>query len=201
MRTMSEWKLFTDEEAYVSTFEFHEHRERAAHLEQANHVGRLHAAFRLVLAAAEAINKPLVRVIDLGCGDGGLLQLLKADPGVAAQGYDFQPSNAAGWVERGVHAEALNFVEHWDEVPLAHIYVMTECLEHLTKPHEMVGRIAERNAHLVCSSPFTEHAGSHDECHAWAWDMEGYAQMIKDEGFVIHVQEPAGGMFQVVWAS
>src|SRR5687767_4559878 len=100
---MSEWKLFDGDEADVSTFEFHEHRPRAPHLEQPIHRPRLEAAAVLVKVAANLGGKTLA---DLGCGDGGLLQPTAGV--VEGWGYDFCPANAAGWDERNVVAEALD---------------------------------------------------------------------------------------------
>jgi len=192
-----EAKLFDDDVAHVSTFAFHEHRERAPHLEQYVHRGRLDAAASAVLRACVGVSG-VPFVVDLGCGDGGLLSLLPEH--ITAVGYDFQPTNTAGWAERVVVAHASNFVERWDdEIPQADVYVMTEVLEHLTDPHEMVRRVRRRNAQLVASSPWTETYESHDECHAWAWDTEGYAAMIRTAGFKI-VEHTTTGMFQIVWA-
>src|SRR5215831_18702300 len=152
---MAEWKLFDGDEPHVSTFAFHEHRERAPHLEQSVHQGRLNLARELVLVAAEWVRVARkfeagrrVTVVDLGCGDGGLLQLLGEDHQiVTAHGYDFQPSNVNGWADRQVNATSLNVVEDWATVADADVYVITECLEHLARPHEMVRRIYARGAH------------------------------------------------------
>ena len=130
---------------------------------------------------------------------GGFLSLFNDDKYTIAVGYDFQPANAAGWEQRRVHASALNFVEHWDAINWADVYVITEVLEHLTDPHAMVRRIYERGAQLVCSSPWNETYDSHDACHAWAWDRDGYAKMITDAGFDIVAHE-TWNQFQVVWA-
>lgn len=199
---MAEWRLFTGDAAHVSTFEFHEHRERAPHLEQGVHQGRLRLAADFVREAVDRVEtrvKAPATVIDLGCGDGGLLSLVSRLPWVNAFGYDFQPSNARGWEERNVHAKALNFVAEFDGLPAADVYVMTEVLEHLTNPHDFVQKIAMREAQLVASSPFTEHSGSHDECHAWAWDEEGYKQLMRQAGFKV-VRHETTGMFQVIHA-
>lgn len=199
---MSEWKLFDGDTPHVSTFEFHEHRERAPHLEQWVHRGRLDAAARFAIQALAELNErhaPRV-LVDLGCGDGGLLQLIERVTEIRGRGYDFQPSNVEGWKERNVDALSLNFIEHWDDIPFAEIYVITECLEHLADPHGMVRRIRERGTQIICSSPWTETYESHDECHAWAWDTEGYAKMVTDVGFTIRAHEKVG-MFQVVWAT
>jgi hypothetical protein len=187
-----EWKLFDGDVPHVSTFEFHEHRDRAPHLEQSVHLGRLTRACDFIMMNTGGVS----RWVDLGCGDGGLLMLGKSR-GLYGIGYDFQPSNAMGWNERGVFATSLNFVEHWDLVVDADVYSITECLEHLADPHQMVRQIHERNACIVASSPWTEHAGSHDECHAWAWDQQGYAQLLTDAGFTVD-QHVTDGMFQII---
>lgn len=199
---MTEWKLFDGDVAHVSTFDFHSDRERAPHWEQSIHRPRLEQAVRFVLDARQ-IDDGVTKVVDLGCGDGGLIAHLNDNWQnlIAAVGYDFQPSNIAGWTERGLVSQtfAMDFVKNWTYVIDADVYVITECLEHLTDPHMMLRNIRARGAQLVCSSPWTEHYASHDECHAWAWDFEGYEQLVINAGFAIreHVKE---GMFQVIWA-
>jgi hypothetical protein len=197
-----EARLFDSDIPFVSTFEFHKDRERAPHLEQYVHRGRLDTTARFGIEAIAGLNDRVGQkvLVDLGCGDGGFLQLFERLTDIRGRGYDFQPSNAVGWAERGVDAQALNFVEHWDEVAFADVYVITECLEHLADPHEAVRRIFARGAQIICSSPHTETYESHDECHAWAWDVEGYANMIKTAGFRIKRHETVG-MFQVIWAA
>lgn len=208
-----EAKLFEGDTAHVSTFAFHEHRERAPHLEQPVHRRRLERAAQLVSAAAvkvralyaaEWTSDTAVYVSDLGCGDGGLLQLLKLAPeGITAWGYDFAPANAAGWAERGVDGRAADvFGADQEHIALGEIAVMTEVLEHLTDPHGALQWLADHvdsPDFLVCSSPWTETAESHDACHAWAWDREGYAAMLTDAGWEIEVHDTVG-MFQVVLA-
>jgi hypothetical protein len=217
-----EAKLFDGDRAPVSTFAFHQHRERAPHLEQGVHRSRLELAARLVREAAgrrlierAAVNilDGYVTVSDLGCGDGGLLQLLKDDPSLEAWGYDFQPSNPAGWAERGIEAYSRNVFDAGAEMaglpinPSAlcgEIVIMTEVLEHLSRPHQVLAWLAHpnnggRGRYLVCSSPWTETAESHDACHAWAWDQDGYRAMIESAGFDVLAHETTG-MFQVVMA-
>jgi trans-aconitate methyltransferase len=169
-----EYRRFAPGESVVSTAEFHHDRERAPHLEQHAHRDRL-------LMAQELIDNYFPRsVIDLGCGDGGLVSLLKnSEYGV--WGYDFQPSNIAGWIAREVDDICAlgSFIELWNVIPRADLYVLTEVLEHLEEPYEAIRRIVERGAALVCSSPWMEHEGSIDGCHNWAWDMPGYIAMLE----------------------
>jgi hypothetical protein len=193
---MTEWKLFDGTIPYVSTAEFHADRERAPHLEQAGHRNRLLTAARLIEEAAQDFPDSLS---DLGCGDGGLLSIVQEFFG-EAWGYDFTPANQAAWPERGVTGYPLDvFGRDRDSARLGSVVVATEVLEHLADPHGAVRWIYESASVLVCSSPRNETDMCHDECHAWAWDMEGYAALITQAGFTVAEHIPVGP-FQVIKA-
>lgn len=200
-------KLFYGAIPYVSTAEFHSNRERAPHLEQPGHRDRLLIAARLAkdLVMEPGMIKPQ-SLSDLGCGDGGLLSLVQ--DAYTAWGYDFQPSNQAGWAERGVQAELIDVFNPGQQprspdVRLGDIVVMTEVLEHLADPDGILRYLRNRNESqgkprfLVCSSPFTETDKHHAPEHAWAWDKGGYARMLFDAGWCV-IKFETTGMFQVV---
>jgi hypothetical protein len=195
---MAEWRLTDELVPHVSTADYHHDRERAPHLEQPWHRPRLEQAAAFVRKAAEL---GAVTWSDLGCGDGGLLYLAQ-DVFTHAWGYDFQPSNAAGWVERGVQAQALDvFGKGRAAAALGDVVSMTEVLEHVAEPHLTLTRLAidPRPRFLVCSSPWNEHPGNHSDCHAWAWDMVGYRAMVEDAGWSVIDHVPVG-LFQVILA-
>lgn len=173
---MAEWRLF-DGESQVSTFAFHEHRERAPHLEQEWHRARLLRAAELVRGLEPA------SVVDLGCGDGGLLSLLD---GIAAWGYDFQPSNQEAWEERRVRADLVDVFAPDARVDWGQVAVMTEVLEHLADPHGALARIAGRVKYVVASSPWNETGDAHCAEHAWAWDEDGYRALFEAHFDVVH---------------
>ncbi|MEU6234409.1 methyltransferase domain-containing protein [Kitasatospora sp. NPDC047058] len=194
---MAEYKLFAGDVPHVSTAAFHADRERAPHLEQPIHRPRLEKAAELVLVAAERLPEADRTVSDLGCGDGGLLSLLQA-AGLACWGYDFQPSNRAGWQERGVRAFPLDaFGADRNLVSPGTVAVCTEVLEHLADPHEAVRWIGGTARFLVASSPWNETPASHDECHAWAWDHDGYRALIEQGGYQVLRHETVG-QFQII---
>lgn len=182
---MTAWKLFEGDVAYVSTSEFHADRDRAAHLEHPAHRPRLTHAAELVRAAVNvaAMQDRPATVSDLGCGDGGLLSLLAAWH-ITAWGYDFCPANTEGWAERRVDGEFLDaFGADRDKVRFGSVTVVTEVLEHLSDPYEVVRWIGGRSRFIVASSPWDERPELHDECHAWAFDADGYRDLLGQAGF------------------
>lgn len=197
-----EYKLFDGETSYVSSFEFHADRARAPHLEQYVHTPRLHKAVEYIKFAselgsyAENFNQTFS---DLGCGDGGLLQLVgERVPALTAWGYDFHPPASDGWRERGVKGSLIDvFGREKEHVKFGDITACTEVLEHLQDPHGAARWIANNTKYFIASSPWTETDKSHDECHAWAWDIDGYAELIESAGFNI-IAHDKEGMFQIV---
>lgn len=203
---MTEHRLFEGPVPYVSTFDFHKDRERAPHLEQAWHQPRLHRAADFVRQVVERQPLGYRRVSDLGCGDGGLLSLIKDIPGIDAWGYDFAPANQLGWYERGVRAYARDVFDPVSPVneglsapEFGNVVVMTEVLEHLADPHGALRTVRKPASWLVCSSPWNESPNNHCPEHAWAWDLDGYTAMIEAAGWRVVKHEPVD-MFQVVLA-
>lgn len=188
---MAEWRIYPDQTTpSVSTFAFHEHRPRAPHLEQAGHRERLLRAADLAVVAALGIGDGAT-VSDLGCGDGGLLSVLKETGKFAScWGYDFQPTNQAGWAERGIEATAYDvFNGDRSKVALGDITIMTEVLEHIADPHGVMRWVGKHSQYVVVSSPAIENDIFHDECHAWAWDFEGYRELVESGHFEVLVHE------------
>jgi hypothetical protein len=187
-----EWRLYPGQEMPpVSTREFHEGRDRAAHLEQEGHRERLMYAAHLVATAAAQIEGGSVTVSDLGCGDGGLLSVVGQSEHVTdSWGYDFCPANQQGWAERGIKATALDvFNGNRSQVALGDVTVMTEVLEHLADPHGVLRWVGMHSSYVVVSSPAMENDIYHDACHAWAWDVPGFRQLVEGAHFEVLVHE------------
>jgi hypothetical protein len=197
---MAEHRLFPEGTVpRVSTYDFHQHRGRARHLEEGTHHNRLMIAAAFVYDAY-VLNDRSLTVSDLGCGDGGLLSLLTFD-GLQAWGYDFTPANVTGARERDVAVNQLDvFGDGRDQVLLGQLTIMTEVLEHLADPHGVLRWVATESEWLVASSPWDETDESHDECHAWAWDQDGYRRMLHDNGWEVIQGTTLPFKFQVVLA-
>lgn len=190
-----EWKLFDGDVPYVSTAEFHRDRPRAPHAEQAVHQKRMDLALDCVRAEAHRYGNPTL--VDFGAGDGGFLA--RVSPFVdRAWGYDFCPANLEGAQERGMDVRDADFTS--DPVEYAHIAILTEVLEHVADPHGVLRTLKSQGVRsVVASSPYTETDISHDECHAWAWDENGYREMFQKAGWKVARHETVP-YFQVVLA-
>jgi hypothetical protein len=144
----------------------------------------------------DAVTRGAVSLSDLGCGDGGLLSLVQDH--VSAWGYDFCPANAVGWTEREVTAHFADvFGAGRADVKFGDVTCVTEVLEHLADPYGAVRWIGENSRFIVASSPWGENPAEHDECHAWAFDMNGYRDLIDQGGYTILRHERVAA-FQVV---
>ena len=185
-----EWKLF-DKDSDFTKVEWYWDREAAHHLEEIGHRDRLLVARNLVLEAHAMGAKTAV---DLGCGDGGLLQLLKDTP-VKAWGYDLMPKNIEHAVAvRDVDARYTDF--NSDDIEYGDITIMTEVLEHMIDPHKIVRELPSK--FLIASSPYNENDKSHYEFHLWAWNQQGYDALITQGGYRIVNKIYSDGWSQVV---
>lgn len=192
---MTEWRLFPEDTIPEFTKpEWYRERDHAAHLEQeGGHRERLLASASFVAQAAFTIKRNTV--VDLGCGDGGLLSLLGR--AMMAWGYDLMPENVEAAKDRGVDVRYGDVVE--GDIEWGAISVATEMLEHLVDPHGFLNRVAERSQALICSSPWDEAPGLAYEYHAWAWDLDGYRELVEKAGFKV-IRQRRAHRFQVILA-
>lgn len=187
-----EWKLFNGEKSEYASKEWYEDRETANHLDQHDHRERLLKAVEFV---KEAVGLGANTVVDLGCGDGGLLSLLKNE-GIKSWGYDLMPHNIEYAINvRGVDARYTDF-NNDNTIEYADVVIMTETLEHMEDPHSVVRSLPSK--YLVASSPYNENNNSHYEFHLWAWDNEGYCKLLEQGGYTVVKQENVSGWSQVL---
>jgi len=169
------------------TEEYHVNREAAHHLEQyETHRPRLIRAYEIIKTL------DVKTIVDLGCGDGGLLSLLTD---YKAWGYDFCPDNVKYATEvRGVNTTHSHFVDNIDSINTdADLGVLTEVLEHLEEPHLFLKRLHNTDLKsILCSSPWGETDLDFVEGHVWAWDREGYYRMVQDSGWNVVLHEDIG---------
>ena len=188
-----EWKLFDGDNSELVTAEWYKDRDAAHHLEESDHKARLVDSAWLVRQAIEMGAKSAV---DLGCGDGGLLQLLK-DMNIKAWGYDLAPKNVEYAVNvRGVDARYTDV--NANDIEYGDLAILTEVLEHMVDPHKYLRDLPSK--FLLASSPFNENDKSHYEFHLWAWNKEGYDNLVMQAGYSIVNKVYSAGWSQIVLA-
>lgn len=176
---MAEWKLFEGDVAPFTDSEFYRDREAAHHMEEENHHERLMKAFEYIQFASEAFGCKTFS--DLGCGDGGLVQLA-AQNGYNIWGYDMQPKNVEYAKEvRKADVRFTNFEQ--EDVEYGDCSILTEVLEHVSDPHGLVRDLP--SSVVIASSPVWETPDNHYEFHNWAWDMSGYSNLLTQGGYKI----------------
>lgn len=157
------------------------------HLDNRVHRARLEAAGAAAVGAA--IGQRTNCIVDLGAGDGGLLSILPEPFRSSSYGYEIITDSVRYANEvrqvRVLKADVLS-----DELDLGKVAVATEMLEHLADPHGFVKKLFEdgRVNVFIASSPHSETDQHHEWNHAWAWDREGYADLIRQGGWTISHQ-------------
>jgi len=188
-----EWKLFQGVSSEYASQEWHRNREAAHHLDQKSHRPRMLIALDYVL---DALNLGASTVVDLGCGDGGMLSLLK-EKNIKSWGYDFTPANIEYAKNiRQVDARLIDF--QVDQIEYGDIALLTEVLEHLEDPHTTIQQLPSK--YLIASSPYNENDKNHTPYHIWAWDEEGYQNLIQSNGYKILKHSLVSGWSQIVLA-
>jgi len=177
---MAEYKFF-DTPRYQDA-EWHATRSWAPHIEQVEHRLRLELARGYVRYLCGFY--PIKTVLDVGCGDGGLISLLAKDlPHIKFIGYDLAPANVGHGKKRLKNfPNATTSLQNFRDAEIsADLVIVTEVLEHLVDPHEFLETI---NADwLVASSPLNEHYDTdykETPLHLWGWDFEGYKKIFND---------------------
>lgn len=103
---------------------------------------------------ADLIN-PSARVLDLGCGEGDLLEWLQRNKGVNGYGLDVDPANITTCIEKGV-----NVIEHDLDAGL-HAFaddafdmvVMTETLQSVRYPDELLSEMLRIGRECIVTFP------------------------------------------------
>jgi len=140
-----------------------------------------------VVTAAHALS-PIKRAILGDISPDTVAKLVPLDPGFEV---DRRVADAS---------KTLRSLDHVDAI------VLTEFLEHIIDP-DAVLRLARQKARwLVASSPITD-GRDHTKQHYWAFDMEGYREMLEEAGwkpkawFTANCEAHPYGLGFQVWAA
>lgn len=136
-------------------------------------------------AVALALNEPKT-VCDPACGDATVvMQAHGLSPIQHAVLGDISPDTLALIPELPFETErraddVFNTLGHLDHVDAI---VLTEIIEHLEHPDGLLHLAREKASWLVASSPIVPDGNDHTAQHLWAFDTEGYREMLEGAGW------------------
>jgi hypothetical protein len=125
---------------------------------------------------------------DIGCGDGALLAKLGLGP--RAWGYELGIGDVMHAKSRGVAVMQKDILH--DTLDYGDVLIVSEVLEHLDNPVSFLTRLPSDRI-LIASSPSRETGNWHNSIHTWAWDLDGYADMVKRGGWRVVFQMDCDG--------
>lgn len=143
-----------------------------------------HAARALVTGGLIAWAAPET-ICDPACGDASILEAA----------YRLRPFKHAHLADASAPqvqslATSFSFSSNCQDLlltlegpPHFDMVVLTEILEHLPDPDAALRLARQKADMLVASSPIgdPEHGGNHE--HLWAWDEDGYGEMLREAGW------------------
>lgn len=135
----------------------------------------------------------IASVSDLGCGDGSLLNRMPAY--LERWGYELGASDVGHAVDRlGLDVRQADILR--SPLEYGDLIVASEVLEHLADPVGFLkGLPDEADAHLIASSPSAETGEWHNSIHSWAWDLDGYRDLLERGGWRVLYQAECDGGF------
>lgn len=145
--------------------------------------------YRTRVTAAAVANTNAKIIVDPACGDGSIVNLaVRNMTGVELIGLnDISLENTKytmglDWPVEPQYA-TMDVFEYLEDVrDDVDVIVLTEILEHLDNPDELLTKARDHAKMLIASSPLNETSYTNHE-HVWGWDKAGYEQMLRDSGW------------------
>lgn len=138
-------------------------------------------------AVALALGSPRI-VADLACGDASVVSTAhQISPIEMAYLGDLSVDTLSQLVPRvlpfKVDRRAGDIHDTLPQLPAVDAIVLTEILEHLEDPDHILALAREKARWLVASSPIVPDGNDHTAQHTWAFDTEGYREMLEQAGW------------------
>lgn len=186
---MTEWKLFEGSDPHVSSVPFFQSHPWVPPEGQIGHAERTRMVALLVPWIQQTI-QPVSSIADLGCGDGSLLGQLAELPVLCPMwGYDLGLDNIYRAHLLGLDVRHANILT--DELEYGELLIATEVLEHLEDPLRFLKGLPGEL--LIVSSPSAETDRWHYVDHTWAWDLDGYRDLVEQAGWLVSKQVECDG--------
>jgi SAM-dependent methyltransferase len=132
------------------------------------------------------------RVLEIGCGDGKLLALLREDNN-EVQGIEASATGVEKCAERGIAAHCMDVSSQPLPFPDDHfdVVISLETIEHLMNPYYallQIRRVLKENAVLICSVP--NPATGHPYLYPGLFSFPNFSEFLTQIGWRIERVEP-----------
>lgn len=113
----------------------------------------------------------LLTVADLSCGNAQIVE--RSHPWRQVYLGDFAPGyGISGPIEETI-----------EQIPQVDLFVLSETLEHVNRPVEVLKQIRAKATYLLLSTPIGETTDDNPE-HLWGWDQEGVQLLLDRAGWL-----------------
>jgi hypothetical protein len=117
-------------------------------------------------------------IADLSCGDAKIPEALsKVHKACDLYLGDYAP----GYKIQGPIEHTLNLI------PKVDLFVLSETLEHIDRPQELLLELRKKTSMLLLSTPIDEPEDSNNEQHYWSWSVKDVRSMLSIAGFDVTV--------------
>ena len=106
-------------------------------------------------------------VADLSCGDGKIVQKSGVTCPVTLGDYN------GDYFYKGPIEETIEQISPVD------VFVLSETLEHVERPGELLSKIRSKADRLLLTTPYGEDNDVNPQ-HYWGWDLDGVADLLAD---------------------
>lgn len=123
-------------------------------------------------------------ILDPACGDASILTMAyRMRPFKQAVLCDISVAQVEAIKVDFRHERYVDDIVHAIGSCEGDLIVLTETLEHLESPDEVLELARPRFKQLVASSPIGDPERGRNHEHLWAWDEEGYEEMLRNAGW------------------
>lgn len=146
-----------------------------------DHVERVAASVRMIRSYMSNITT----AADLSCGDA---KILRALPGLGEAWIGdlngVRPGDEPEWVESFHVVPPGPLPDSLADLPEpVDLYVLSETIEHMDDPDELLRQLASCATYLFLSTPLDEKASIGNVEHYWGWGQNDMHQMLEDAGW------------------
>ena len=123
----------------------------------------------VTIAIINILTPYITSAADLSAGDGFIINSLNIQNRILG---DIVPQ----WEHCGPIEETIHKIPHVD------LFILSETLEHLDDPDDILRLIRDKATYLLLSTPLGETEDINEE-HYWGWDKDGILEMVTAAGF------------------